>query len=206
MDINNNQDRVTLWTRQDVRSLDELKQNGVIRVKETHLREKFEDISDYILELYDWFNKNAGKLVYKPSEVEYPVWCSISEDNMLRPTPDTVVYVLEVDRSKIVYFDGGKWDYVLNHLYIPKDKEDEDNYDKEIKEKGFKHGFSFIDKKVTHFYPQERKRVMDSWTRVFEIDDWSIFKVQANIWEITEDMIKDVIYYDENVEYKLKGK
>nr|WP_300005536.1 DUF3841 domain-containing protein [Tissierella sp.] len=196
MDINNNQDRVTLWTRQDIRSLDRLKEHGVIRIKETHLREKFEEISDYILELYSWFIKNAEQLVCKPDGVEFPIWCSISEDNMLRPTPDTVVYKLEVDRSKIVYFDGTKWDYVLNHLYIPKDSEDEENYNKQLKEKGFKHGFSFIDKRIAHFYPQERKKVMDSWNRVFEIDDWNIFKVQANIWEIREDMIKDIEYYD----------
>ena len=200
------EDKVRLWSRQDIRSLDRLKENGVIRIKESHLREKFEEISDYILELYSWFNKNAEKIVPKPSGVEFPVWCSISEDNMLRPTAGNVVYVLEVDPAKIIYFDGSKWDYVLNHLYIPIDKEDEENYNIQLKEKGFKHGFSFIDKKITHFYPQERKRVMDSWNRVFEIDDWNIFKVQANIWEITEDMIVDIIYYDESIEYKLKEK
>lgn len=205
METNNKEDKVILWTRQDIRSLNGLKENNVIRIKETHLREKFEDISDYILDLYAWFNKKAEKIVPKPPGVEFPIWCSISEENMLRPTPDTVVYVLKVDKSKIVYFDGTKWDYVLNHLYIPKDKEDEESYNREIKERGFKHGFSFIDKKVTHFYPQERKRVMDSWTRVFEIDDWNIFKVQANIWEITEDMILDIIYYDANISHKLKS-
>ncbi|NLW53265.1 MAG: DUF3841 domain-containing protein, partial [Tissierellia bacterium] len=132
-----------------------------------------------------------------PKGVEFPVWCSISEENMLRPIPDTIVYVLEVDRSEIIYFDGSKWDYVLNHLYIPKDKEDAEAYNKKLEEKGFKHGFSFIDKKTRHFYPTERKIVMNSWMRVFEIDEWNIFKVQANIWQIKKDMIKDIIYYDE---------
>lgn len=188
-------EKVKLWTRQDIRSLDELKENGVIRISQTHLREKFGDISDYILQLYNWFNEEADKIIPKPKGVQYPIWCSISEDNMLRPTPDTVVYVLEVEKSKIIYFDGTKWDYVLNHLYIPKDKEDEENYKKELEAKGFKHGFSFIDKKVAHFYPAERKKVIDSWIRIFEIDDWNIFKVQANIWEIKEDMIKEIIYY-----------
>lgn len=195
MDTRDKDEKIKLWTRQDSRSLNQLKENTVIRIKESHLREKFEDISDYILELYTWFNKEAEKIVAKPRGVEFPVWCSISEENMLRPIPGTVVYVLEVDRSQIVYFDGTKWDYVLNHLYIPKDKEDEEKYNRELEEKGFKHGFSFVDKKVSHFYPQERKRVMDSWLRVFEIDDWNIFKVQANIWEIKENMIKEILYY-----------
>lgn len=190
-------DKVTLWTRQDIRSLDQLREKGVIRINENHLREKFDDISDYILELYDWFILKAQEKVAKPQGVEYPIWCSISEDNTLRPTEGTVLYVIEIDKSKVVYFDGAKWDHVLNHLYIPKDKEDEEKYNAELKEKGFKHGFSFINKKVRHFYPNESKRVMDSWPRIFEIDDWNIFKVQANIWEIKEDMIKEIIYYED---------
>ena len=192
------EEKIKLWTRQDIRSLEQLKENGCIRIKESHLREKFEEISDYILELYIWFNNEADKKVPKPNGVEFPIWCSISEENMLRPTPDNVVYVLEVERSKIVYFDGAKWDYVLNHLYIAKDKEDQDDYNRELEEKGYKHGFSFIDKRTTHFYPVERKKVMDSWLRVFEIDDWNIFNIQANIWEIQEDMIKEIIYYEED--------
>ncbi|MCF6463722.1 DUF3841 domain-containing protein [Clostridium sp. Cult1] len=197
--INNrsNSKKVILWTRQDIKSLDDLKNNGVIRIKRKHLEEKFEEIADYIIKLYNWFTNEANKIVPKPKEVEFPIWCSISEENMLRPTLDTVVYVLEVDESEIIYFDGMKWDYVLNHLYIPKDEKDEEEYLKDIKRKGFKDAFSVMDEKIIHFYPEERKRIMDSWIRVFEIDQWDIFRIQANIWEIRSEMVKDVLYYKE---------
>lgn len=188
-------DKVTLWTRQDIRSLDDLKRDGVVRIKRKHLEEKFEEIADYIIDLYNWFVDKANEMVTKPEEVTFPVWCSISEENMLRPTIDSVVYVLEVDKSEIIYFDGLKWDYVLNHLYIPKDEKDAEDYAKYLESKGFKNSFSFIDGKTAHFYPAEKKRVMDSWMRVFEINEWDIFRVQANIWEIREDMIKDILYY-----------
>lgn len=192
-----NSNKVTLWTRQDIKSLNDLENNGVIRIKREHLEEKFEEIADYIIKLYNWFTEVANKMVPKPTDVEFPIWCSISEENMLRPTMDTVVYVLEVDKSEIIYFDGMKWDYVLNHLYIPKDKKDEEDYIKDIKNKGFKDSFAIMDEKTAHFYPEERKRVMDSWMRVFEIDEWNIFRVQANIWEIRAEMIKDILYYSE---------
>ena len=193
----NNSNKVMLWTRQDVKSLNDLENHGVIRIKREHLEEKFEEIADYIIKLYNWFTEIANKMVPKPSDVEFPIWCSISEENMLRPTIDTVVYVLEVDKSEIIYFDGMKWDYVLNHLYIPKDKKDEEEYMENIKKKGFKDSFAIMDEKTKHFYPEERKRVMDSWMRVFEIDEWNIFRVQANIWEIKPEMIKDILYYSE---------
>jgi hypothetical protein len=185
--------KVILWTRQDIRSLKELEKNGVIRITEDNLIEKFDLISDHIIYLYKWFVDAAKEIVPKPEDVEFPIWCSISEEYMLRPTTDQVVYVLEVDRSEIIYFDGLKWDYVLNHHYVPKDENDEQEYARDIESKGYKNSFSFVDEKTAHFYPEERKRVMDSWMRVFETDIWDKFRIQANIWEIRLDMIKEII-------------
>ncbi len=193
--MENISDKVTLWTRQHKKSLEELQNNGVIRIERKHLEEKFEEITDYITYLYKWFVDAAEKKVPRPEGVEFPVWCSVSEENMLRPTVDEVVYVIEVDKSEIIYFDGMKWDYVLNHHYIPKDERDAEEYEKDLESKGFDNSFSFINEKTAHFYPAERKRVMDSWYRIFEIEKWDIFRVQANIWEIRPEMIKDILYY-----------
>lgn len=193
---NDSTNKVTLWTRQDIRSLEELKNNGVIRIKRKNLEEKFDLISDHIIYLYNWFVNAANKIVPKPEDVEFPIWCSISEQYMLRPTTDQVVYVLKVDKSEIIYFDGMKWDYVLNHHYVPKDEKDAEEYARYIESKGFKNSFSFIDEKTSHFYPEERKKVMDSWIRVFDTGVWDIFRIQANIWEIRPDMIINIISAD----------
>lgn len=189
------QDKITLWTRQDIKSVDELKRDGVIRVKKEHLEEKFGDIADYIMELYKWFVAEADKKIKKPEEVEFPIWCSVSRESTLAPAKTAPLYVLEVDRSEIIYFDGVKWDQVLNHLYIPKDANDMEEYIRTIKNKGFKDEFSVLDSEIIHFYPEEKRRIKESWIRVFDIDEWDVFRVQANIWEIRPDMIKEIIYH-----------
>lgn len=188
--------KVTLFTRQNIKSLEDIRRFGVHRIKRKYIEEQFEDIAEYYIYLYNWFVDKANEKVPKPEGVEFPIWCAISDKNMLRPIENTVVYVLEVDESEVIYFDGQKWDLVLNHLYIPEDENDRKFYLKEIKEKGLDNTFSFIDGRYSHFYPLEKKRVMDSWMRVFEIEDWNIFNVQANIWEIREGMIKEIIYYE----------
>lgn len=193
----NQVNKVTLFTRQDIKSLENIRRFGVHRIKRKYIEEQFDDIAEYYIYLYKWFVDKASKKVPKPEDVEFPIWCAISEKNMLRPIENTVVYILEVDESEVIYFDGQKWDLVLNHLYIPKDEMDGKLYIKEIEEKGLDNTFSFIDGKYSHFYPLEKKRVMDSWMRIFEIENWNIFNVQANIWEIREDMIKEIIYYEE---------
>lgn len=191
--------KVTLWTRQDARSLEIYKAEGRVRIEGEHLKMKFTEISGYIMELYDWFVKAAEKVVPKPEGVSYPVWCAISEDNMLRPTETEVVYVLEVDPEEVIYFDGLKWDLVLNHHYIPKDEKDREAYMRDMAAKGYDNTFSFINGKTAHMFPLEKKRIMDSWPRIFEIDDWNIFAVQANIWEIRKDMVKCVLGKDMEV-------
>lgn len=190
--------KVTIWTRQDIRSLEDLKKEGVFRAKKEYIEEQYEDIAEHYIKLYRWFTQVASKKVPRPDGVEFPIWCSISYESMLRPTIDTVCYELEVDKSQVIYFDGAKWDYVLNHRYLPKDEEDNKKYLEEMKKKGFKEIdiYSFIDGKYSYLYPLEKKRVMDSWLRIFEIDKWNIFTVQANIWEIRPEMIRNILYYD----------
>ena len=176
-------------------SLDQLKKHGVYRVRREYIEEQFEDIAEYYISLYTWFTQKAAQIVPKPADVEFPVWCSISEDYMLRPIEDTVVYVLEIPKKETLYFDSVKWDWVLNHLYIPKDGEDLIRYREQLKQKGFKDAHSFIDGKYASSYPLERKEVMDSWMRVFNIEEWNPFRVQANIWEIKEEQIREIIPY-----------
>lgn len=187
--------KVSLWTRQHVDSLEQIEKQGFYRVKKEYIEEQFGDIAEYYLFLYAWFTREAAKMVPKPSGVEFPIWCSISESYMLRPIEDTVVYVLEVPQDEVLYFDSIKWDWVLNHLYIPKDEEDLVRYRKELQHKGLSDSHSFIEGKYARFYPAERREVMDSWMRIFEINQWHPFRVQANIWEIRKEQIREIISY-----------
>lgn len=180
---------VRLYTRQDIRSLKELEEKGCFTNKIAYVKEYFGDISEYILGCYNFFVKEASKRVPKPDEIEMPVWCAISNKNCMPPIENTILYVLDVPKDEVIYFDGMKWDYVLNHHYIPLNEEDEKNYNERLKKKGIENGFEFFEGKYKNFYPDEKKIVMDSWTRIFDIDEWDIYKVQGNIWQIKKEWI-----------------
>ena len=94
-------EKVKLWTRQDIRSLDELKENGVIRISQTHLREKFGDISDYILQLYNWFNEEADKIKHL---ISHPVYTKnppngLFDQNDLRHTHRDACFLLQKSKA-----------------------------------------------------------------------------------------------------------
>lgn len=183
-----------IWTRQNIKSLDDLKNNGVYRVKRQYIEEQYRDIAPFYINLYKWFVYAAKQRVAAPEDVEFPIWCSVSYEGMMRPIENTIAYKLKVDSSQIIYFDGNKWDHVLNHWYIPKDKNDAEAYAKRLRKMGLDETTSFINGKNANFYPFERKIVMDSWYRIFDIDNWNIYTTQANIWEIKQDMVEEVFF------------
>lgn len=82
-----------------------------------------------------------------------PVWCGINNKNCMPVIENTVVYFLDVPKDEVIYFDGVKWDYVLNHHYIPLDEEDDKKYKKRLKDKKIDNGFEFFEGKYKNFYP-----------------------------------------------------
>lgn len=188
-----------LFTSQDERSLEILNNKGRFVNKKEYIQEHMQDISPFFLKCYDWFVNEAKKRSKKPDDVDYQIWCSVSARNCMRPYEGEVAYVLEVPNEEIMYFDGSKWDYVLNLHYVPKDDIDLKKYQDEIKSKGFNNSFEFIQGRYSRMYPLEEKRIKDSWIRIFEISDWNIFAIQANIWEIKKEWVRCVIRPGESI-------
>lgn len=190
---------VNLYTRQNDKSLIELKEKGRIANKKIYIEKHMMDIADYFTGKYDCFVEMAEDILPRPEGVEYPIWCSVSKDNCLKSLEGSVVYCLQVPRDQVIYFSSEKWDMVLNDLYIPLDDEDEEHFDDKIKRLGVEDKFNFIEGRYAGFFPNIEKEIMDSWDRIFIIDEWNEYAVQANLWEIKEEWIQYVINPDEDI-------
>ena len=99
---------VNLYTRQHENSLYELKNKGIIQNKRLYVSLHMRDISDFFLEKYDYFVKMAAKRVPKPDDISYPIWCSVSKGNCLKPIEKEVVYAITVPKDEVIYFDGAE--------------------------------------------------------------------------------------------------
>ena len=111
-----------------------------------------------------------------------------------------MVYCLEVPEDQVIYFDDVKWDYVLNRIYLPKDEEDKKAYRQHLKDIGVENGFEFLSGKYKGMFPEEEARIRESWKRAFEIDNWTIFNVCGNIWEIRKEWVKKIVHPGEKIE------
>lgn len=185
---------VNLYTRQHGNSLYELKNKGIIQNKILYVSLHMRDISDFFLEKYDCFVKMASKRVPKPDDISYPIWCSVSKGNCLKPIEKEVVYAITVPKDEVIYFDGAKWDLVLNNQYVPLDKDDAKRFEKELVKRRIDNSFNIFDRKYDEMFDNLREEIVNSWERIFEITDRSEFVVQANLWQIKEEWIKHIIY------------
>ena len=190
---------VRLYTRQNDKTLYQLERDGRIINQRIYVQLHFGDIAPLFLESYDWFTRKASAMVEKPPDVQAPVWCSISREKCLRPVPGTVVYVLEVPRDQVIYFDDEKWDYVLNRIYLPKDGKDREQYRQHLRELGVANGFEFFQGRYKGMYPEEERRIRESWDRIFDIDRWTVFNVCGNIWEIRREWVLRIVHPGEDV-------
>lgn len=185
-------EKITLFTRQHQDARKILEQDGVFRMKPEWIMRKYGDISDHFMKSYDWLTHASAKRVPKPQGVTYPIWCNISEEYMLRAAPGESIFKLSISKDKIIYFDTLKWDYILNQMYIPIDEADRKDFQEELNKRGLANEFVLFSRDVARFYPNMVNRVKASWDRLFLIEDWNIFSVQANIWEIHLEDVLDI--------------
>lgn len=195
---------IRLYTRQNEKTLYDLNHKGRIINNRIYVKLHFGNIADFFLESYDWYTSEACKLLQKPDDVELPIWCSISEKNCLKAIEGTVVYILDVPKDKVLYFNDQKWDYVLNRLYLPKNEKDRIAYEDHINsleispnKLGLIDSYQFMIGKFKGMFPEEEKRIKESWKRTFhvgDLDNLDIFSVCGNLWEIKKEWVKHIVY------------
>ena len=136
----------------------------------------------------------ASKRVPKPNDISYPIWCSVSKGNCLKPIEKEVVYAITVPKDEVIYFDGAKWYLVLNNQYVPLDENDAKRFENSVIKCGENKVYNIFEKKYNGIFDDIREEIIASWERIFEITDRSEFVVQANLCQIKEEWIKHIIY------------
>ncbi|WML34709.1 DUF3841 domain-containing protein [Clostridium sp. OS1-26] len=183
-------EKVKIWTRQDENILDVLENEERYIVKKEYIENKLESCAKYYFEVYSWYTNKASEIVLKPHDVKYPVWVSITPDFMLQQTPGTVILELLVEKDLVIVTDSEKWDRVVNFWYLPLSKEDEEEYDKKLKDYGISNCSNAY---MSGFYPHLKNEIIKSWDRLFD-NSYSLSNLkQGTIWEVKKEWVQRVI-------------
>lgn len=183
---------ITLWTRQVPQVWQTLAEEGIYRCKEEYIRQKNDTISDYYLELYRWYTREAGKYIAISEDTPYPIWLSVDEEMMLQPVENTVILKVEVPMDKVLLCNNDAWGYRVNYWYVPTDKADEEKHRQELDMYGIHSDDELINTHKGNFYPQLRSKIRRSWSRVFTQMNVGNDMLVATTWELQRDWVKEV--------------
>lgn len=193
-------ERVRIFTKQNAKTLKQLERDGRVINNRLYVQLHLGDIAPYFIKKYDWLTQEAARRLPKPADVQAPIWCAVSPRSCMSPEEGELVYVLEVPCDQVIFFDNFKWDYVLNQIYLPLDEADQEAYMQHLRDIGVNSRFDFTKDRYRNVFPEEVKRIQDSWVRIFDIDEWGIWNVCANIWEIRQEWVKQIIWPGEEVD------
>lgn len=182
--------KIKVWTKQNEKVLDELRQTGRYTTKQEFIVKDLEEHAELVLETYRWLTRHSPDYPNKPEDVEFPVWVSFQENATMMPSEGTVILELLVEESLITKVNIAKWGAILNYGYIPADKEDDRRHRELLKD----YGISDTKAYMSQFYPEIKREIQESWIRLFDpgihMGNDSCY---GNLWEVRKEWIMKII-------------
>jgi hypothetical protein len=180
---------VTLYTAQSPIVLETIERDGVSRVRLAYVDKKYGDTVWIFREAYSFFREQASGILPCPAEAESAVWL-YRDSRWCFMTPDSVLMTFRIPQEQVLFFDHRVWNRILNLEYLGKDEKDEERFEKELKNIGLSGTHKLFS---TSFYPMQRRKVRDSWKRLFTSAEGCPEEyLQAAVWELRKEWLVDV--------------
>ena len=178
------------YTRQAPQVLEGLRNNGRYVVKEEYVREKYTTITGHYAPLYRRLTSYARGRVYIPDDALYPVWLSPEGTDAVPPDEDSVFLKLDIPDGFYILANNEAWDFMINHLYFPLDKEDELAHEAELERYGISSPSSLVSGSAGNFYPVLRQKVLKSWERIYTVMPSDANMTVGLAWELRNEWLR----------------
>ncbi|MFP4021721.1 MAG: DUF3841 domain-containing protein [Halanaerobium sp.] len=183
--------KVEVWTQQSAKVRDLLFKEQRLTVKKRYIKQKYGSEAKIFLKAYDFFVKEAKKIVEKPEDAEYPFWAAADPETALSGGGGFLIK-LKVPQEKIIFFDKKKWNQILNLSYIADNQQDLNQHKKTLKKYNITDDSEII---LSPHYPVLKKKIMQSWHKLFEGENegFNSEKKGAALWELRSEWVEEII-------------
>lgn len=176
-------------TRQSPQVLEELRLNGRYVVKEDYIREKYTTITGHYAPLYRMLTSFARGKVFIPDGSLYPVWLSPEGTYTVPPDEDSVFLKLDIPDGFYILANNKTWDFMINHLYFPLDKEDELAHEAELARYSISSPSALVNGNAGNFYPLLKQKVLKSWERIYTLMPDDDNDIVGLCWELRQEWL-----------------
>ena len=179
----------TLWTNQNRAVLEQIERDGFYIAREQYRTPAVSGYSDIMLFLYRWLAENMPIQDVRPKDAKFPVWAALSTSLAYPPTENRVLIKASVPEEYFCCINIVKWTRVSNYCYLPADEEDLKAHHDLLK----KYGADDAKAIMTPFYPLIKRKILNSWKRLFEGSIPTDEGIYALMWEMRQEWIEEII-------------
>ena len=177
-----------LYTAQAPVVLETLERDGVSRVKREYIRKKYGDVAWVFFTAYAFFRENARSIVPCPPECESAVWL-FRDPRWCYAAPGSLLMRFRIPADQVILFDQRLWNRILSLEYIGRDAADEQRFEQELKSLGLANTQMIFS---SAFYPLQKRKILESWKRLFTETDFPDEQAEAAVWELRREWLEDV--------------
>lgn len=175
---------VLMWTAQAQIVLDTLEKDGVYYVKKQYIEEKYKETAWSFRLAYHFLGEGMAKRVPRPAEAESPVWL-YKDPKWTGAQGDASLMGLKIPSEELLLFDMRKWNKILNMSLVGTEEEVR-AFDKELERQGIT---DITDVLKNPFYPALKRKIMQSWEKLFEETDVEETYLQGAAWRIKKEWV-----------------
>ncbi len=184
------------WTRQAAAVEQELCEKGIYCVRKEYIEKKNDTLSSFYLGLYRWYTAEASR--YISCAEGYPIWLSLSQDNMLQPVEGTVILEVEISSDQYLLCNYDAWGYIVNYFYVPLDEDDRIRHVEDLKRYGIGSDDELLLTDKGNFYPIQKREILQSRGRAFTLLPRNLTEgLVATAWEIRKEWVRGIRHFGE---------
>ena len=181
---------ITVWTKQHRSVWDTLQKTGRYAAKRSFVALDLGEHAPLVLKTYDWLVGHHPDSARRPADADVPVWVSFDRDATMLPGKGSVILELSVDPGLITPVNIAKWGAILNYSYIPENTADAARHRTMLEDCGVSDAKAVM----TQFYPQLKREVVESWSRLFDPSvSMGSDACYGLLWEVRSEWIRNVI-------------
>lgn len=173
-------DTTRLWTGQHQRVLDTLQNTGVYHVKWDYITQKYQESAWSFRTAYGFLAQFAQKQGICPAGAESAIWL-YRDPRWICVDSNCPLLCFDVPSDRVLTFDLRLWNRVLNLEYIGENTQDEECFRKELKQLGLTSTLPLFQ---NAFFPIQKRKVQQSWNRIFSNGTNAGLYLQAAVWEL----------------------
>lgn len=185
--------RIRLYASQADAVLQAIERDGVCYSREEYVRRKYGESAVIFQTAYRWFVKEAQKIVPRPEGAEFPYW-AFRDLYSVEQSGNCHVLTLSVPADEVILFDMYDWNKILCMKFIGENEAEEREFHNKLELCGIKES----DAVLTNFYPEWKKQIVNSWSRLFRSHEMlkagsceGVKSAQAALWRIKKEWITD---------------